>query len=143
VNVVSRSRGELSQTPVRHVMSPGVIALSSDTTIGACASAMHERHTHAVLIVDESSRLPRGWFLHSDVLEHIDSDPLTTIAGKAISQDVSLIAPEATVKEAADRMVAEGVTHLLVASSLDAIPEGVISSWDIVAFYANSYGRSP
>jgi CBS domain-containing protein len=124
-------------------MSPGVIALSSDTTIGACASAMHERHTHAVLIVDESSRLPRGWFLHSDVLEHIDSDPLTTIAGKAISQDVSLIAPEATVKEAADRMVAEGVTHLLVASSLDAIPEGVISSWDIVAFYANSYGRSP
>ena len=40
--------------------SPGVIALSSDTTIGACASAMHERHTHAVLIIDQHSRLPRG-----------------------------------------------------------------------------------
>jgi CBS domain-containing protein len=124
-------------------MSPGVIALSSDTTIGACASAMAERRTHAVLIVDEVSRLPRGWLLHSDILEHIESDPLTTIAGKAISHDVSLIAPEATVKEAADRMLAEDVMHLLVASSLEAIPEGVISSWDIVAFYASSFGRSP
>jgi CBS domain-containing protein len=64
-------------------------------------------------------------------------------AGKAVSQDPSLIAPEASVKEAADQMLTEGVTHLLVASSLEAIPEGVISSWDIVAFYARSVGRSP
>jgi CBS domain-containing protein len=124
-------------------MSPGVIALSRDTTIGACASAMLDRHTHAVLIVDESSRLPEGWVFHRDILKHIESDPLTTIAHDAVSQDVSVIAPEATVKEAADRMLSDGSTHLLVASSLEAIPEGVISSWDIVAFYASTYGRSP
>jgi CBS domain-containing protein len=143
MDILPGAKGDLAQTPVRTVMSPGVIALSRDTTIGACASAMRERHTHAVLIVDDASRLPQGWVLHRDILEHIDSDPLTTLAGDAISQDVSLIAPEATVKEAADRMLAEGLTHLLVANSLEAIPEGVISSWDIVAFYASSYGRSP
>jgi CBS domain-containing protein len=124
-------------------MSPGVIALARDTTIGACASAMRERRTHAVLIVDESSRLPQGWVLDRDILEHIESDPLTTLAQEAISHDVSIIAPEATVTEAAERMLAEGLTHLLVASSIEAIPEGVISSWDIVAFYASAYGRSP
>jgi CBS domain-containing protein len=123
-------------------MSAGVIALSSDTTIGACAAAMHERHTHAVLIIDESSRLPQGWVMHDDILRHIESDPLTTIAGEAISQEVSLIAPESTVKEAAERMLSEARTHLLVASSLEAVPEGVISSWDIVSFYARSQGRS-
>jgi CBS domain-containing protein len=143
VDALPGASGELSQVPVRQVMSPGVIALARDTTIGACASAMRERHTHAVLIVDESSRLPRGWVLDRDILEHIESDPLTTVAQEAISQDVSIIAPEATVKEAADRMLAEGLTHLLVSNSLEAIPEGVISSWDIVAFYASSYGRSP
>jgi CBS domain-containing protein len=143
MDILPGAKGDLAQTPVRTVMSPGVIALSRDTTIGACASAMRERHTHAVLIVDDASRLPQGWVLHRDILEHIESDPLTTLAGDAISQDVSLIAPEATVKEAADRMLAEGLTHLLVANSLEAIPEGVISSWDIVAFYASSYGRSP
>jgi CBS domain-containing protein len=68
---------------------------------------------------------------------------LTTLAQEAISHDVSIIAPEATVTEAAERMLAEGLTHLLVASSIEAIPEGVISSWDIVAFYASAYGRSP
>jgi len=104
---------------------------------------MRERHTHAVLIVEESSRLPQGWVLDRDILEHIESDPLTTVAQEAISQDVSIIAPEATIKEAADRMLAEGLTHLLVANSLEAIPQGVISSWDIVAFYASSYGCSP
>jgi CBS domain-containing protein len=143
VNVLGGSATDPAATPVRHVMSSGVIALSSDTTIGACASAMHERHTHAVLIVDRTTRQPQGWVRHSDILEHIESDPLTTIAGQAISQDVSLIAPDATVREAADLMLEKGVSHLLVASSLESIPEGVISSWDIVSFYAGSYGRAP
>jgi CBS domain-containing protein len=52
-NILPGSPREPSHASVRDVMSPGVIALSSGTTIGACASAMHERHTHAVLIVDE------------------------------------------------------------------------------------------
>jgi CBS domain-containing protein len=143
MNVLSGASAEPVQRPVREVMSPGVIALSSDTTIGACASAMYERHTHAVLIIDRKDRLPRGWVFHKDILEHLESDPLTTLAADAISETVSLIAPEATVKEAADRMVAEGLTHLLVAASLEAIPEGVLSTWDIVTFYAKSYGRSP
>ena len=143
MNVLPGASGEPSQTSVRDVMSPGVIALSRDTTIGACASAMRERHTHAVLIVDDESRLPQGWVLDRDVLARIDSDPLTTLAQEAVSQDISLVAPEATIKEAADRMLAEGLTHLLVGRSLEAVPEGVISGWDIVAFYASAYGRSP
>ena len=80
--------------------------------------------------------------MHNDILEHIESDPLTTIAGGAVSQDVAVIAPESTVKEAAELMLSEGRSHLLVASSPEAIPEGVLSSWDIVSFYARSHGRS-
>jgi CBS domain-containing protein len=130
-----------ADTPVREVMSPGVIALPDDTTIGACARAMYERRTHAVLIVG-GDRQPRGWIFHLDILRHLQSDPLTTLAGDAVSQEAAVIDSEATVEEAAERMVSENLTHLLVAKSRGSIPDGVLSSWDVVAFYARFYGHS-
>ncbi|MGH2951649.1 MAG: CBS domain-containing protein, partial [Solirubrobacterales bacterium] len=52
---------EPSQTPVRAVMSPGVIAISGETTVRACAATMAARRTHAVLVVDRGDRTPIGW----------------------------------------------------------------------------------
>jgi CBS domain-containing protein len=127
-------------TLVRDVMSPGVIAVPDDTSIGACARVMHERRTHAVLVVGRDRR-PRGWILHVDVLEHLQSDPLTTIAGEVVSQEAAVIDPDASVQEAAERMLRENVSHLLVAPTPDSMAEGVLSSWDLISFYARSYGH--
>jgi CBS domain-containing protein len=132
----------ITEVPVRDLMSPGVIALPEDTTVGACARALYERRTHAVLIVDRAERRPRGWIFHLDILKYLQSDPLTTVASEAVSQQAALIDPDATAQEAAERMLAENVTHLLVAQSPDSIPEGVLSTWDLVAFYARSYGHA-
>jgi hypothetical protein len=55
------------------------------------------------------------------------------------SETAAFIAPEVTVQDAADRMVAEGGTHLLGGSS-DAVALGVVWLGDIVAFYARVYG---
>jgi CBS domain-containing protein len=130
-----------SSVSVRDVMSPGVIAVSSDTTVGACASIMCERRTHSVLVLDERNREPKGWVTHRDVLRYLRSDPLTTLAGDVVSQEASYVDPEASVDEAAERMVSESTTHLLVGKSPRAIPEGVISSWDLVAHYARPWAR--
>ena len=132
---------EPSQTPVRAVMSPGVIAVSGDTTVGACAATMHARKTHAVLVVDEATRQPSGWVFHRDVLKHLHEDPLTTRAADVVSQEATYIDPEETVEAASDRMVADDLTHLLVGHGPDVIPEGVLSSWDLVAYYAGRIGR--
>ena len=130
-----------SNASVRDAMSPGIIVIASDTTVATCAAIMYERRTHAVLVVDDRSREPLGWVFHRDVLQHLRSDPLTTVAADVVSQGPTYIDPEATVDEAAELMVEQNLTHLLVGKSPDRIPEGVISSWDLVAHYARPTRR--
>jgi CBS domain-containing protein len=125
-----------SQTPVRAVMSPGVIAVSGDSTVSACAATMAARRTHAVLVIDPGTRTAIGWVFHRDVLRHLRKDPLTTRAADVVSRQAAYIGPEETVEEAAERMLADDVSHLLVGYGPDTVPEGVLSSWDLVAYYA-------
>jgi CBS-domain-containing membrane protein len=129
-----------SATPVRAIMSPGVIAISSETTVSACAATMTARRTHAVLVIDHQTRNPVGWVFHSDILGHLRRDPLTTRAADVVSEEASYIHPEDTVEEAAERMATDHLTHVLVGHGPEAIPEGVLSSWDLVAFYARRAG---
>jgi CBS domain-containing protein len=130
----------LSTVSVRDVMSPGVIAVPSDTTVRACADTMWERRTHAVLVIDQRSREPLGWVTHLDVLHYLRSDPMTTLAGGIVSQEAAYIDGDATVEEAAEQMIRDETTHLLVGSPT-VIPEGVPSSWDLVAHYARPARR--
>src|ERR671925_868427 len=85
-----------SETPVRAVMSPGVIAISGETTAAACAAAMHERRTHAVLVVNEKDRRPLGWVFHRDLLRCLRQDPYTTRAADFVSVEAAYIDPEET-----------------------------------------------
>ncbi len=124
-----------SGVSVRDVMSPGVVAVSGELTAGECAEAMHARRTHAVLVINPTTLDPIGWVSHRDVLLHILDDPLLTLASKSVSQEATWIDPSATVEEAARRMQEEEVNHLLVGEP-GTIAEGVISSWDVVGYYA-------
>jgi CBS domain-containing protein len=128
--------GRLAGATVRDVMSPGVVAISGESTAGECAEAMHARRTYAVLVINPTTREPMGWVSHRDVLLHILEDPLLTLASASVSQEAAWIEPSASVEDAARRMQQDDLTHLLVGDS-GAIPEGVISSWDVVGFFAN------
>jgi CBS domain-containing protein len=132
--------GRLASATVRDVMSPGVVAVSGELTAGACAEAMHNRRTHAVLVVDSASREPIGWVSHRDVLMHVLDDPLLTLASASVSQEPAWIDPAATVEEAVRRMQEEDLTHLLVGEP-GTIAEGVISSWDVVGYFAERSER--
>ena len=125
-----------SQTTVRSVMSPGVIAVSGDSTVSDCAATMAARRTHAVLVIDPGTRTAVGWVFHRDVLRHLREDPLTTRAADVVSAQAAYVEPESTVEEAAAQMLADDVSHLLVGHGPDTVPEGVLSSWDLVAHYA-------
>jgi CBS domain-containing protein len=127
--------GSFAGVTVRDVMSPGVVAVSGEVTAGACAEAMHARRTHAVLVINPATSEPIGWVSHRDVLMHILEDPLLTLASRSVSQEPTWIDPAASVEEAARRMQQEDVSHLLVGEP-GTIAEGVISSWDVVGYYA-------
>jgi CBS domain-containing protein len=87
-------------------------------------------------VIDQGSRKPAGWVFHLDVLKHLREDPLTTRAADLVSQQVTYVDPDDTVEDAADRLIAEGLTHLLVGYGPETVPEGVLSSWDVVRHYA-------
>jgi CBS domain-containing protein len=87
-------------------------------------------------VIDERTRTPVGWVLHRDILGHLQEDPLTTRAADVVSTEAAYIDPDDTVEEAAERMISDGHTHLLVGRGPQAVPEGVLSSWDVVAHYA-------
>jgi CBS domain-containing protein len=130
-----------STTPVRAIMSPGVITVSGAVTVAACAEAMNDRRTHAVLVIDDSTREALGWVFHRDILKHLRDDPFTTRAAEAVSANAAYIHPEETVEDAADRMVAEDLSHVLVGHGPGSLPEGVLSSWDLVSYYAGATRR--
>ena len=48
----------------------------------------------------------------------------------------AIMREEADKVIAADTMVEQGISHLLVGHGSGTLPEGVLSSWDLVAFYA-------
>jgi CBS domain-containing protein len=91
-------------------------------------------------VIDQRNRDPIGWVTHRDVLKYLRSDPMTTLAGGVVSQQPAYIDADASVEEAAEQMVRDNTTHLLVGSPA-VIPEGVLSSWDLVAHYAQPAGR--
>lgn len=134
-------RSTPADTLVVEVMTGGVVVLPADATVGTCAVTMVERHTHAVLIVDGASQTPVGWVDHQRILRHLGSDPLTTLARDAITQAPATIEPEATLQQAAERMVDEALVHLLVTRAPAVMPLGVLSGWDVMAFYADAYGH--
>ena len=131
----SLDSGSFAGVTVRDVMSPGVLAVSGELTAGACAEAMHARRTHAVLVINPVTSEPIGWVSHRDVLMHVLEDPLLTLASASVSQQPTWIEPSASVEEAVRRMQEEDVTHLLVGEP-GTIAEGVVSSWDVVGYYA-------
>src|SRR2546423_15430053 len=97
-------------TPVRSIMSPGIIAMSGEATVAACAAAVSTRRTHAVLIIDPANRVPLGWVFHQDVPGHLRDDPYTTRAADVVSAEASRIPPEETVEVAAATLVDKGIS---------------------------------
>lgn len=128
-------------TPVYEVMTAGVVVVSANATIRACAAAMARRGTHAVLVLDPQADTALGWISQHDILVHAEDHKFMTLAGQAVSQEAAFIEPRTSVQEACRRMVAERRSHLLVAASEEAVPLGVVSAGDLVAFYATIYGH--
>ncbi len=91
---------------VRDIMTPKVITITEDKTMGEAAKVMGEKHIGSLIVVEDSK--PKGIVTERDLLSGIlalGRDPAKTNVGSAMSWPLVTIPPDAPIKEAAKIMM--------------------------------------
>jgi CBS domain-containing protein len=125
-------RGDHLDTPVRDLMSPGVLSLVEDASLVHVLRAMRRHRVHAVVVSGRRTGVPLGWVTTRGLLAWIDRDHSLAVARDAITEPAVTIEPGATVREAVAKIARERVGRLLVSHTPEAMPEGVIAELDLL-----------
>jgi CBS domain-containing protein len=126
-------RGDQLDTPVRELMSPGVLSIAEDASLRHVVRALAHHRVHALLVSGRAQGRPLGWVTSRGLLGWVERDHSLSAARDAITEPAVAIEPGATVRDAVALMTREQVGHLLVAHRADAMPEGVLSELDVLA----------
>ena len=124
------------ETPVRNLMTPGVLTIAEDASLIHVYRAMVVHSVHAVLVVGRTKGKPVGWVTARGLLAWVGRDESLASASDAITERPFKINPSASAREALTALSQPGTSHLLVCRSEDASPEGVVSELDLVALEA-------
>ena len=122
------------ETPVRHLMTPGVVSIPEDASLLHVYRAMTAHSVRAVLVVGRTEGRPLGWVTARGLLGWVGKDESLASARDAITERATSIDPSATAREAVVALLQAGVSHVLVRRSDDTMPEGVVSDLDLIAF---------
>lgn len=127
-----RARQTLAQ-----VMSHAIVVSQPDASLAAAARAMTERRSRSIVVVDVVGK-PIGVVTGHDLLRVLGDERATKVAD-VMSREILSIEPDATLREAAERMLRHRVHRLVVVDPTPVIaaPVGVISTADIVAAMAS------
>jgi CBS domain-containing protein len=122
---------------VRSIMRPGVVTVPGSASLTQVAQAMTAHGVHAVLVVDAGAPGPAGWATGRALIARLlDATPFVP-AIDAVTELPTPILPSAPIADAIRALAAPGVTHLLVTTGPNAVPQGVVSETDIIRFAAS------
>jgi CBS domain-containing protein len=129
--------GLLAQTAVGRgavadVMTRGIVVCREQTTAAQAARAMTDRRSRALLVVSGHGR-PLGIVTGSDLLPIVAAGAAETLVAELMHEPLT-IGPDATLRDAADQMLAHVVHRLVVVDSAapEAVPLGIVSTADVV-----------
>ena len=122
-----------SRETVADVMSWGIVTCRPETPLPAVARAMDERRARSVVVLDPGGS-PLGVLTGHDLLSVYETGMQDSTAADLMHEALT-IRPDASLSEAADKMVRHEVHRLVVVEGDDRaqVPLGVISTSDIVA----------
>ncbi len=118
---------------VRGYMSSVVITVDEDATVKQACQMMNEEGVSGLFVTSESGET--GVFTDTDLLLLLSrGKPTDTKLKEVTSRDIFYVSPEASIKEAAEFIKANGVSRLFVSNnnSSGEKPEGIISVTDII-----------
>lgn len=126
------SRGDHLDTPVRDIMTPGVVSIAEDASLAQVFRAMRAHDVHAVLVVGSEKGRPLGWITDRGLLFWMGVDGALVSARDAITERPRTIEPGAPARDALTALSQPETTHLLVSKADDRLPEGVVSAVNLV-----------
>jgi CBS domain-containing protein len=127
------AHGDHMETPVRDIMTPGVVSIPEDASLIHAYRAMIAHSVRALLVVGRSEGRPLGWVTARGLLAWVGRDESLPSARDAITERAHSVDSSASAAEALTAISQAGVSHLLVRRSEDAMPEGVVSDLDLIA----------
>jgi len=125
--------GDHLETPVRDLMTPGVVTIAEDASLSQVFRAMRAHDVHAVLVVGSRRGVPLGWITARGLLAWMEHDPGLVHARDAVTERVRTIEPGSPARDAVVALSSVDTTHLLVSHGDDRMPEGVVSAVNLVA----------
>jgi CBS domain-containing protein len=119
---------------VRDIMTAGVVSIPEDASLRQAYRAMVAHSVRAVLVVGRTEGRPLGWVTARGLMGWIGKEASLPAARDAITERATWVEPGATAREAIVALLQAGVSHVLVRKADDAMPEGVLSDLDLIAF---------
>ncbi len=116
---------------VRDVYHKGVILCKPDTLLQEVVRVMADTEVHAVIVAEREGESPTGVISHIDAIAHYGEDLTTIQAHSVMTPEVISISEDATVEEAAKKLLESQIHRLLVVSE-DGRPLGILSTTDII-----------
>jgi len=124
--------GDHLDTPVRDVMTPGVVSISEDASLVQVLRALRAHDVHALLVSGAQHGKPLGWVTVEGLLGWMGQDPGLACARDVVTERVHTIDPLAPAREAVTALSSPDTTHLLVCRSEEGAAEGVVSAVNLV-----------
>jgi len=124
--------GDHLDTPVRDLMTPGVVSIADDASLVQVFRAMRSHQVHALLVVGGQHGWPLGWVTARGLLAWVGEDVGLAHAREAITERAQTIDAGASAREALLLLSQPDTSHLLVVRGHDSVPEGVLSAINLV-----------
>jgi len=118
---------------IQDVMDTELLTIAPETTLREAAQRISERNVGAALLVDPAIGSYPGIITERDLLNAIaagDDPDVLRVADSATSNIVTVSA-DASLEQAAEKMMKGGFRHLLVVTNSNAI--GIVSMRDLMS----------
>jgi predicted transcriptional regulator len=116
---------------VRDIYHKGVIFCKPETPLQEVVRVMADSEIHAIMVAEQEGSPPAGVVSHSDAIAHYHEDLTAFHARDVMTPEVISISEDATVEEAAQKMLDHHIHRLLVVGQ-NGKPLGILSTTDII-----------
>lgn len=128
----------LEHAAVSDAMHPGVMACDADASMTTVARMMASHHVHCVVVMDQSTdhQPIAGLITDLDLLAASLTQAGDTPAAELAQAEFLTIRSTTPLRDAAEVMTTNRVSHVLVTDARTNIPTGMLSTLDIAGVVA-------
>jgi CBS domain-containing protein len=116
---------------VKDIYHKGVIFCKPGSPLQEVVRVMADTDVHAIIVTEEEGKRPLGVVSHTDVIARYGEDLAQIRAKEVMTPQVITVAEEASVAEAAKKLLESNIHRLLVVSE-EGVPLGILSTTDII-----------